>query len=648
MLLNRIRLGLGALIVGASLFIPAPAAALEKICDVAYQNCRKDLVALVRAETKGLDVAFWFMEDHDLATEIISRWNAGVPVRVLMDTEANASYPDNVRSLQMLKDAGIPMREKISSGILHWKLMIFLGQNTVQFSGANYSREAFGFGMPYADYVDEIIYFTGRQSLVDSFKTKYDDAWTNTTAFRSYANVTTLARAYATFPIDPELNFSPAENFRTRSVNTYRAEPLAIDTIMYRITDRAHADAMIAAVQRGVPVRLYTEQKQYRDVTRMWHSYNVDRMYKAGIQIRDRQHTGINHEKLTILHGLGTTVFGSSNWTSPSADTQYEHNLFTRDQTFYNWAVAHFNRKWNNEAAYAETKPFVPLPPGTPVLQSPAHAATGQSTTVKLTWNGGSWAHKYDVYVGTSTTSMSRVMADRELGPNVVSFTVSGLTSGRTYYWKVVGRTMADLEKTSETWSFSTGSSTTTTPGPLPSGWSTRDIGAVGAAGSASYSSGTYTLKGSGVDIWGTADEFRFAYTTLTGDGTITARISTLSATDTWTKAGVMMRETLTAGSKHASMFVSSAKGLAFQRRAATGGTSTHTSGGTSTAPHWVRVTRRGNTFSAYVSSDGSTWTLVGSQATTMTSTIYVGLALTSHRDGALATASVTNVAMTP
>ena len=52
-----------------------------------------------------------------------------------------------------------------------------------------------------------------------------------------------------------------------------------MDVIMYRITDRAHADAVISAVHRGVPVRLITEQAEYRDPKRPWHSWNIDRLY---------------------------------------------------------------------------------------------------------------------------------------------------------------------------------------------------------------------------------------------------------------------------------------------------------------------------------------------------------------------------------
>jgi phosphatidylserine/phosphatidylglycerophosphate/cardiolipin synthase-like enzyme len=153
-------------------------------------------------------------------------------------------------------------------------------------------------------------------------------------------------------------------------VRTYQAENTRIDAIIYRITDRAHADALIENVQRGVPTRLITEPDQYRDPTRVWHSWNVDRMYVAGqqnlingqpgIQIRHRLHQGLTHEKLSLMIGQGMAVFGSSNWTSPSTESQLEHNLFTTDPSFFSWAQNAFERKWNNLGPSPETQPFVP------------------------------------------------------------------------------------------------------------------------------------------------------------------------------------------------------------------------------------------------------------------------------------------------
>lgn len=174
----------------------------------------------------------------------------------------------------------------------------------------------------------------------------------------------------------------------------------------------------------------------------------------------------------------------------------------------------------------------------------------------------------------------------------------------------------------------------------LPSGWATEDIGAVGATGSASGSGGSFTVNGAGADIWGYADAFRFVYTTLAGDGSITAEVTGIQYVENWTKAGVMMRETLDPGSKHAFMLASAGKGLNFQRRTATGGISTNTAGPLSNAPYFVRLTRKGSTITGSVSPNGSTWTTVGSDTVSMATTIYVGLAVTSHLAGTIADAT--------
>jgi regulation of enolase protein 1 (concanavalin A-like superfamily) len=180
----------------------------------------------------------------------------------------------------------------------------------------------------------------------------------------------------------------------------------------------------------------------------------------------------------------------------------------------------------------------------------------------------------------------------------------------------------------------------------LPAGWSSRDIGATVPAGGAFHSAGTFGVRGAGADIWGTADGFHFLYRAWTGDGDIVARVTGLEPTHAWAKAGVMFRESLTAGSRHAFMLVSAGKGTAFQRRTSTSGISTHTGGTAAGAPRWVRLVRRGQTVTAYESADGSSWAAVGSDTVSMGATVYVGLAVTSHSDGRPAAATFDRVAI--
>ena len=182
-------------------------------------------------------------------------------------------------------------------------------------------------------------------------------------------------------------------------------------------------------------------------------------------------------------------------------------------------------------------------------------------------------------------------------------------------------------------------------PTDLPSGWAHADIGATPIAGDATHTNGLFTVKGSGADIWGTADAFHYAYTTLAGDGTIVARVTSVQqGIHAWVKAGVMIRASLDAGSPHAFMLASASKGMAFQRRATANGISASTAGTMSAAPRWLKLQRNGNLFSAYESADGVTWTLVGTDTIVMGTTVYVGLAVTSHTTGATATCTFDNV----
>jgi hypothetical protein len=101
--------------------------------------------------------------------------------------------------------------------------MLFAGQNTVEFSGANYSAEAFVPITPYSNYVYEIINFTDRTSIVNSFKTRYDDVWVSTSGWSTYANVTSLARNYPTYAIDPEMNSGAPPTSSTMPTSRCRA-----------------------------------------------------------------------------------------------------------------------------------------------------------------------------------------------------------------------------------------------------------------------------------------------------------------------------------------------------------------------------------------------------------------------------------------
>jgi len=179
----------------------------------------------------------------------------------------------------------------------------------------------------------------------------------------------------------------------------------------------------------------------------------------------------------------------------------------------------------------------------------------------------------------------------------------------------------------------------------VPTPWVTRDVGAPVLAGSAAFNNGSFTVSGAGTDIWGTSDQFQFVYQRVAGDFQIAARIESLTQADVWSKAGVMIRGSLSADAAHGHIGVTAASGAGFEYRTqSTGITTSVTAAGA--APRWVKLVRSGNVLKAYVGTDGSTWTKIGSATIALGTTAYVGIAVTSHNPNALATAVVSHVSV--
>jgi regulation of enolase protein 1 (concanavalin A-like superfamily) len=179
----------------------------------------------------------------------------------------------------------------------------------------------------------------------------------------------------------------------------------------------------------------------------------------------------------------------------------------------------------------------------------------------------------------------------------------------------------------------------------------TTDIGQTGIAGSATASGGVYTVKGSGTGIASTSDQFRYVYQTMSGDGSITARLTAQSGTSTASVAGVMIRETTNSGSRFA-MVVHRGSGtnnMRAIRRTASGGSTSSTSSTSQTSPNcWVRVTRTGSSFTMQRSTNGTSWTTITTTTITMATDITVGLVVTSGSNSILDTDLFDNVTVVP
>jgi hypothetical protein len=195
------------------------------------------------------------------------------------------------------------------------------------------------------------------------------------------------------------------------------------------------------------------------------------------------------------------------------------------------------------------------------------------------------------------------------------------------------------------------------------------DIGGSQPAGSALQSSVCWDITAGGADIWGTADQFYYAYAPDSVSGDFTAVVAwkgrqLMPTAHEWAKAGIMIRQNLEPGSPHVMIVGTPGNGVALQGRDVANGDSwTRPLGGADWRVDevdtvWLRLDRVGNTIT------GSCWSWPGGEqpagppeAWTASASHEVefpfpdgliGLATTSHEQGVPIEVSYTDLCIGP
>jgi len=295
-----------------------------------------------------------------------------------------------------------------------------------------------------------------------------------------------------------------------------------------------------------------------------------------------------------------------------------------------------------------------------------------------LSWTAGDGAVEHDVYLGTDPNAVAAADASTSLGRQAeTSLALGTLEFGTAYYWRVDEVAADGTVTAGRVWPFSTAAELVifeeetvvpydNTVDPFvtaidldfdPAMDLTDPIGRVafnytGQAAPGSVTVGdvngvaTTTIVGRGDDIWGTADQFQYAYTTLMMNGSMTVKVDSLADTNPWTKAGIMIRETLDPGSAFAGVyFATTSNGVRFQARAmgntdATSDSSVATDEQKAvTLPVWLKIERMFPMINAYYSTDGVTFVPMSwnPQVIPMSpaAPVHIGLAVTSHSGAA-------------
>lgn len=165
--------------------------------------------------------------------------------------------------------------------------------------------------------------------------------------------------------------------------------------------------------------------------------------------------------------------------------------------------------------------------------------------------------------------------------------------------------------------------------------WRSTDVGSPKLTGSTAISAGTQVLTGGGDDIWGAADQFHYSYQALPADGQIVTHIGSLTGTtDGWAKAGILIKQSATAGAPYALLATTPQNGINFQYGF------DHNVAALTTTASWLKIVRTGHTVTGLVSDDGQSWTEVGAASLDLGSDAVIGLFVCSHNGSQVATAA--------
>lgn len=178
-----------------------------------------------------------------------------------------------------------------------------------------------------------------------------------------------------------------------------------------------------------------------------------------------------------------------------------------------------------------------------------------------------------------------------------------------------------------------------------------QDVGTVRHAGSTQYdaANGTYTITGSGENMWFAVDDFQFAWKEMSGDVALTADIRFPNpGGNNHRKAVLMIRQTLDPGSTMVDVALHG-DGLTSLQFRDTANAATHEVESAVSAPERVRLEKRGDRLYAFVSgSDGKLYPAGAAIRVPMSGSFFVGLGVSAHDKDRSETAVFSHVTLEP
>ncbi|MFT7641664.1 MAG: cardiolipin hydrolase [Pirellulaceae bacterium] len=134
--------------------------------------------------------------------------------------------------------------------------------------------------------------------------------------------------------------FSPGDHCLKKIRGLFKTTVRRADVCVFTITDDRISDVIKEAHDRGVKIRIITDNDKAND--RGSDIYNLGR---AGIEVRVDQTSNHMHHKFAIFDHK-SLLTGSYNWTRSAASYNEENIIVSRERELVNEFSTEFNRLW--------------------------------------------------------------------------------------------------------------------------------------------------------------------------------------------------------------------------------------------------------------------------------------------------------------
>ncbi len=141
--------------------------------------------------------------------------------------------------------------------------------------------------------------------------------------------------------VESHAYFTPGDDCAARIVDMIHQAKSTLDICVFTITYDQIARAIFEAHQRGVAVRVITDEDKSRDV-----GSDIDRLIREGVPVRLESTDHHMHHKFAIFDD-DTLLNGSYNWTRSAAIHNQENILITNDPSLCKEFYGEFQRLWD-------------------------------------------------------------------------------------------------------------------------------------------------------------------------------------------------------------------------------------------------------------------------------------------------------------